>query len=114
MIINLIEKTDLSQNFHSQWFAMDYSQRAQKMKAHALIIKWDNVSGSMQGSLQIIGSPDGQNETIAAEVAINTQTNANDSYVFLITSFVRFIKFKFISNGTTSGKLTCKLEFKQR
>lgn len=104
---------ELTQDFATDWLPLDFRQSSSKLKPHTLCVVWENVLGSMKGTLQILGSADSKLETVGVTIPINKTTNKDDCSVFFLTSFIRFIRFKYIANGTTSGKLLCYLELYQ-
>jgi hypothetical protein len=46
MLVELYENPDLSQNFETDWFAVDYSGRKPHLKTRSLNVVWENVEGN--------------------------------------------------------------------
>ncbi len=112
MLMKLYENTDLSQNFETNWLLVDFSGRKPNVKARSLSVLWENVEGEMKGQLELFASSDGKMQSIGAAIPISTNSNTQDASVFLFVTSVRYIKFRYSSNGTTSGKIEIFLEIK--
>jgi|GEM_PF-2452805 hypothetical protein len=112
MLLKLFEK-ELSEDFTTEWLHLDIKQGNSKLKPHTLCVVWENVSGAMKGSLQILGSADSKLECVGVTIPIDKPTNKEDCSVYFLTSFIRYIKFKYNKNGTSAGVLSCFLELKQ-
>jgi len=110
MLMKLYENTDLSQNFETNWLLVDFSGRKPNVKARSLSVLWENVEGEMKGQLELFASSDGKMQSIGAAIPISTNSNTQDASVFLFVTSVRYIKFRYSSNGTTSGKIEIFLE----
>lgn len=113
MLVKLYETQDLSQNFETDWFAVDYSSRKPKVKVRSLNVVWENVEGNLKGELQIFTSFDRKIKSVGAVLPISSNSNIQDTSVFLFVFSVPYVKFRFFSNGTTNGKITIFIEIQQ-
>ncbi len=113
MLVKLYENTDLSQNFETDWFPIDYSSRKPRLKARSLNVVWENVEGNLKGQLEIFTSPDRKTKTVGTNLTISSNTNIQDTSVLLFCVSVPYVKFRFHSNGTTSGKIRVFIEIQQ-
>jgi len=108
--MKLYENTDLSQDFETDWIAIDYSKHKPSLKVRSLNVLWENVEGDLKGRLEIFASPDRIIKSVGVVLPISTNTNAQDTSIFLLVTSVRYVKFSYNSNGTTSGKIRIFLE----
>ncbi len=110
MLVELYENPDLSQNFETDWFAVDYSGRKPHLKTRSLNVVWENVEGNLKGQLEIYTSPDRKTKTLGAILPVSGNTNIQDASVLLFCVSVPYVKFWYSSNGTTSGKIRVFIE----
>jgi hypothetical protein len=117
MIIEIIKYQDMSGDFETDWFPVlldEINNFGRKAIAESLQISWQNVTGTLDGKIDIYISNDQHGQSMGNTYLIDTTSNIEDcEFIVLSHIHFKFIKLKYSKNSITGGLLNANLSFSE-
>ncbi|MBI5325029.1 MAG: hypothetical protein HZB41_07140 [Ignavibacteriae bacterium] len=112
MISEIIKNCLMNSNFETEWFPIQYELPNDGIKsASSVQVSWKDVTGTLDGTIEIIASVDQVMESIGCTLNINSDYNVSDSEMFLLYPSFNYIKLKFTKNGITGGMMNAVIQY---
>lgn len=100
-------------DFETEWFSVRLDPFNGEMKSSAVSIQinWKDVTGALNGTIDVIASDDQVMESMGTTVNINSENNESDSEMFVLYPSFNFIKLKYTKNGISGGTLNAVIQY---
>jgi len=110
MLSQIINSLDMSNGYDSDWIPL-FTGEGQHKAATSLQVVWGEVTGTLDGTIEILVSNDAESGVVAVIIEIDIVSNIEDSTMISIYPFYRFLKMKYTKNAITGGVLNAVLNF---
>jgi hypothetical protein len=114
MIAEILKNKTMNDNFETGWFPAKLDPISNMGKvgiASSLQISWTDVTGTLDGIIEIYASNDISSKSLGRSINVNSGTNEIDSEMLLFYGNFNYLKIKFIKNGISSGKMTAIIDY---
>ena len=113
MISEIIRNRMMNVDFETEWFPvrLDPFNGDMKSSAVSIQISWKDVTGTLDGTIEVLASNDQLMESIGTSININSENNESDSEMFVLYPSFNFIKLKYTKNGITGGKMNAVIQY---
>jgi hypothetical protein len=114
MNAEIIYNMSMDSDFESDWFPINSEGSGSKSSsrvASSLQVTWDNVSGILNGKIEVLSSNDAVSQVVGYTLNINTNSNIEDSELLILQPGFNFIKLKYNKNGILNGILNAVLTY---
>lgn len=115
MTMEVIKDQAMSSDFESDWIPVQIDKIANFGKnsfADSLQIYWEDVTGTLDGKIELFISNVQDSMTLGNTYNIETASNIDDSeFIVLSHILFKYLKIKYTKNNITGGKLNAILAF---
>ncbi len=106
MILFQLDKQPLNSDFQTDWIPMEQTILGKtEFVAASAQISWENVTGTLNGNLQVQVSNDGVTPSFISNISVNCAMNKDNAEILSVESVFRYIRFSFSKNGIASGTM---------
>lgn len=84
---------------------------SRKIRAKSIEFIWSEVSGFLNGNIELYFSNDLDSKSLCCSFAINTENNKDDTDLFIIENNFEYMTAKYIKNGISSGKVKIIIKY---
>jgi hypothetical protein len=113
MINEIIKDMPMDSNYESEWIPLEIKlfDNKGKRRANSLQIAWDNVIGTLDGTIEVYARSDVVSGALGRMININSASNLSDSELLILYPALESIKFIYNANGITGGTLNIALSY---
>ena len=113
MTSEIIRNRNMNTDFETEWFPIQFDPFNNEMKAVAssVQVSWKDVTGTLNGSVEVIASNDQVMNSIGCTLNINSGFNETDSEMLILYPSFNYIKLKFTKNGITGGTMNAVIQY---
>jgi len=103
----------MSNNIESPWIPMQmHNFNNTKSELSSIQIFWDNVTGNLNGFVNILVTNNIAAKSILLTYSINSSSNKNNSIIVAVEPIYTFVKIYYTKNQINSGQLNVVANFK--
>jgi hypothetical protein len=115
MTMEIVKDHDMSLDLETDWIPVqldEISNFGKRAIAESLQISWHNVTGTLNGEIEVYISNDQYGQSLGNTYSIDTESNIEDCE-FIVLSHIHFkyIKLKYSKNSITDGILNVNLSY---
>ncbi len=113
MNYSIIKNHHMGNDIESAWIPMQMNNfNNSKSEITSLQIIWDNVTGTLNGFINIFVTNNINFKSLLVTYNINTNSNKNSAVIIEINPIYSFLKINYSKNQITSGQLNVIANFK--
>ncbi len=116
MISEIIKNHPMNNDLDTGWipvFSTYPTVFDEDMPINSVQIFWKEVTGELDGEIEIIASSHPDTASVGSKITINSASNIDDSYLFIVHPSFEYLRFIYRKNNISNGKLTISLSYNQ-
>ncbi|MGA2296009.1 MAG: hypothetical protein ABSG15_00490 [FCB group bacterium] len=116
MLTEILNNLPMNEDYETDWFPLiseSLYKNSKKATAESLQISWYNVTGTLNGTIELISSNDMENSVSGLSVRIDSSSNQSNAVLIVLLSVFRYFKLKYTKNGITNGSLSAVVAYSE-